>query len=206
MIRRIAIGSAAMAALVCTGSLRAHHSVSMFDLSTPVWVSGTVVRFEPVNPHAMIELEATTADGQLHRWRIEGPSGLRLDRIRRQNHMEGDDPLLREGDAIEVCGFALKAEFRRESSARGADGSLPPFVHGHILVMADRQMQSWGSYGRIEHCVRPDDPTQSWLDFLQSDALAREFWCRRRDPADAALTAAQALVDEIDSVMRSACR
>jgi hypothetical protein len=206
MIRRITIGAVAMTALACTGSLQAHHSVGMFDLSTPVWVNGTVVRFESVNPHAMIELEATTADGQLQRWRIEGPSGVRLDRIRRQNRMEGDDPLLREGDAIEVCGFAMKPEFRRESSATGADGSLPPFVHGHILVMADRQMQSWGSYGRIEHCVRPDDPTQSWLNFLRSDALAREFWCRRRDAADASSTVVQVLVDEIDALMRTACR
>ena len=38
MKQRMATYAAAITALACAGSLRAHHSSSMFDLSMPIWV------------------------------------------------------------------------------------------------------------------------------------------------------------------------
>jgi hypothetical protein len=51
---------AGVSAVAFAVSVQAHHSNGMFDLSTAIWVKGTVVRYEPVSPHAMIELEERT--------------------------------------------------------------------------------------------------------------------------------------------------
>lgn len=59
--------------LACVGSLQAHHSDRMIDGSTAVRLTGTVLRYEPINPHAMIFLAVATEDGQLRTWTIEGP-------------------------------------------------------------------------------------------------------------------------------------
>jgi hypothetical protein len=53
-----------LGALAFAAPIGAHHSISTVDITTPVWVKGTVVRYEIGNPHTMIELDATTADGQ----------------------------------------------------------------------------------------------------------------------------------------------
>jgi len=65
-------------ALTGVSALQAHHSNISIDASTPVWVEGTVVRYEIVNPHAMIELEEATSDGQVRRWTVQGPNLQRL--------------------------------------------------------------------------------------------------------------------------------
>ena len=126
MKQRIATWAATITALACASPLRAHHSISMFEISAPIWVKGTVVRYEA-------------------------------------------------GDVIEVCGFALKEEYSRPSA--DTDDARPRFVHGHVLVMPDGHMQSWGPYGKLDNCIRPDDQAQSWLDFLSADPLARGLWC-----------------------------
>jgi hypothetical protein len=42
--------------------------------------------------------------------------------------------------------------------------------------MPDGQMQLWGPYGKLENCVRPNDSTQLWLQFL-GNPMARDLWC-----------------------------
>ena len=98
MKRSMPAWAAAIAVLACTGPLRAHHSISAIDISTPVWVKGTVVLYEVVNPHVMIALEEKRADGQVQRWTVEGPNLGRLAR-----YGLGAD-FLKAGDVIEVCG------------------------------------------------------------------------------------------------------
>src|SRR5688572_11729888 len=94
---------AALVASTYAGSLAAHHSLRMIETSTPVWVKGAVVRYEIKNPHTVIELDETTADGQIVRWTIEGPIPGRVQRM----HVDAD--LLKRGDIIQVCGFRPKA-------------------------------------------------------------------------------------------------
>lgn len=55
--------TAGIVALIVAGTVAAHHSISMFEISTPVWVKGTVVSVEAINPHAIIVLEGSTSDG-----------------------------------------------------------------------------------------------------------------------------------------------
>jgi hypothetical protein len=119
--------------------LYAHHSNSMFDMSAHVWLTGTVVRYEPVNPHAIIELEVTE-DGRTSRWIVEGPNPSRLGRL----GVDGD--FARVGDVIEVCGFFGKDDVSRDSR-----------VHGHVVIRPDGKRWQWGPYGNLERCVNRDE-------------------------------------------------
>ena len=53
---RTAASLVALAALGCAGPLGAHHSISTVDITTPVWVKGTVVRYEIANPHTIARI------------------------------------------------------------------------------------------------------------------------------------------------------
>lgn len=52
----------------------------MFALLTPVWVKGTVVSYERMNPHSVLPLEETLENGQTIEWTVEGPSAFERDR------------------------------------------------------------------------------------------------------------------------------
>ena len=196
-MRTAAISTAAVAALVCAGPLGAHHSISTVDITTPVWVKGTVVRYEIGNPHTMIELDATSADGQVVRWTVDGPIPARAQR------MGVDGSLLTRGDVIEACGFHYKSQ-RVAHAETGAP--LPPFMHAHLLVLPDGRMQPWGPYGKLNNCVRPDDDSQSWVDFLNNDAIARAIWCDRSRTSAPTVAAAKPLAEEIDRRLATPCQ
>jgi hypothetical protein len=180
--------------LACTGSLQAHHNGSMFD-PAPIWVKGTVVRYEAVNPHATIVLEDPRADGQVQRWTIEGPHLGRIGQM-------GVQPKV--GDAIEVCGFALRESVSLRSSSPDPYGLSEQFVHGKALVMPDGHMESFGPYGKLDHCIRPGDSIQIWLDLLDTYPRARADWCNGLNFSIQS-TAPQAVVDEINRLMANPC-
>lgn len=194
--------TAAVAALACVESLLAHHSMRTIEVSTSVWVKGTVVRYEPISPHTLFELEERRTDGQLQRWTIEGPFPGRLSRILTLNGMRADEDFLKAGDVVEVCGFFPK---RSESTTATADRVPPPYVHGHLLVMPDGQMESWGPYGKLDNCIREGDRPPQWADFLNADPLAREFWCNVRRLVGVASTTPTGIVDEINRLLTESC-
>jgi len=196
-MRTAAISTAAVAALVCAGPLGAHHSISTVDITTPVWVKGTVVRYEIGNPHTMIELDATSADGQVVRWTVDGPIPARAQR------MGVDGSLLTRGDVIEACGFHYKSQ-RVAHAETGAP--LPPFMHAHLLVLPDGRMQPWGPYGKLNNCARPTDKVESWLDLLNNNAIARELWCYPQRANVPTIATAKPLADEIDRRLAAPCK
>ena len=186
-----ATATAAIAA-ICATPLLAHHSISTIDISTPVWVKGTVVRYEAVNPHTMIELDESTADGQVRRWTIEGPIPSRLDRYGL------DKDFLKAGDVIDVCGFAPKRS--------GAKPPSPRFVHGHLLVLQSGRMQLWGPYGKLDNCVRRADEAQAWADFLDMSPMARQMWCNEFTASfSLSPLSSKALVAEVDRLTTEPC-
>jgi hypothetical protein len=197
----------AFAALVWAGSLAAHHSVSMFDVSTPIWVKGTVVGFELINPHAMILLEETSEDGAISSLSIEGP-GIRP--VRRSFDPESD--LVQAGDVIEVCAFALKAEFATGRRPPDSDGYPRRFLHGHVLMMPDGQRRLFGSYGNLGECIRSDDEQRdAWLRFLNAgDTRLRNLWCGQRSAqrraANESTAESIAFVEEINGLLDNPCR
>lgn len=56
----------------------AHHSWPV-DSSNLVTVKGTVMEFKWENPHPMITLSVTTADGKNERWEVGGPAINRME-------------------------------------------------------------------------------------------------------------------------------
>jgi Family of unknown function (DUF6152) len=192
-----------IAALAVSGPLHAHHSISMFDLSDPLWVEGTVIRYEPIAPHAMFLLETRGADGQTQQWTIEGPFPGRLNRILEENGIAAGAAFLEPGDVVAVCGFDLREDLRANRPTQEPGGTR--FMHGHVLVMPDGHMQSWGPYGKTDNCIRPNDRTQAWRDFLNADPLARDLWCNSRVYVKTTTARPQAFVDAVDGLIDRPC-
>jgi hypothetical protein len=174
----------------------------MFVLTSPIWVQGTVVRFDRVNPHSIVTVEETTDDGQVYRWAVEGPDLRGLDR-------RGiDQDFLEAGDAVRFCAFPLRVA--RPPSA-GADVRLAQFVHGHILVTPDGQKSPWGSYGKLGECIRAggDGERQSWVDYVNSDPHIRDRLCGERSASwlatEASKAFVQAFVEEINGLLAKPC-
>lgn len=196
-MRKTARSTVALAALACAGPLVAHHSISTVDITTPVWVKGTVVRYELGSPHTMIELDEKTADGRTVRWTLDGPWPGRIQR------MHVDKTLMKPGDVVEVCGFHYKSQ-RQAHAETGAP--LPPIMHADLLVLPNGKMQPWGPYGKLNNCVRPDDDVQAWVDFLDNDAIARELWCHPTRKSVETVAAAKPLGEEIDRQLAVSCQ
>ena len=49
----------------------AHHSTAMYNMATPVTVTGVVKRFEWTNPHAFVFLEVKDDQGNMVEWEVE---------------------------------------------------------------------------------------------------------------------------------------
>lgn len=195
MNRAIAACALVMMTLAWVGALRAHHSVSMFDLGSPSWIKGMVTRYEPVNPHILIGLEARSADGRVQRWTMEGPSPSRLKRL----GVSGD--LVKPGDVLEVCAFSFKKEFEKQRQA-----GEPGFVHGHLLVMPDGRMRIWGSYGKLENCIRPGDQPSTWAAFVNADSSGHDAWCNSPGFATVPSLAPKRFVEEVNRRMSRPCQ
>src|SRR5688572_4038864 len=70
--------------LVLPVSASAHHRASLFETTVPIWVKGTVVRFNWGKPHTAIVVEQVQEDGTKIRWALEN-SG-RLDMLERMGY------------------------------------------------------------------------------------------------------------------------
>ena len=197
---KVGARAAAIAALACAGSAEAHHSGSMYD-PTPVWIKGTVVRFQGIEPHTVTTLEERSEGGEVRRWAVEGPPESALDRRRA---VEGPDQFLlgrggidedipKIGDVIEVCAFPYKStaelsrlfpgvDFSNRRRPLDSDGSPLQLVAGHVLVMPDGRKHLWEPHGVLGECIRStDNQRQSWLDFLNTSPGARQAWCEQRN-------------------------
>src|SRR5690606_13713452 len=140
-----------IAALALAGVTSAHHSQAMF-VDSPVWVTGVIVRYRPVDPHAMIELHELQAGGPARKWIIEGPRRGRLEQILQVNGGIRDDQLLKIGDRVSACGFPLRSDWNPDRMYPDWPPEKGRFVHSPLLVLPDGRMQSWGPYGRLDTC------------------------------------------------------
>ena len=59
------------------GPLAAHHAWPV-DRSKQVTVKGTVTSYTFDNPHVMIGLDVTAANGRVEKWQVGGPSTSRM--------------------------------------------------------------------------------------------------------------------------------
>lgn len=200
MMKKVAIGALALTSFAGTGSVLAHHSGYMFE-TTPIWMKGTVIRFERLNPHTVTTLEERGDDGQVRRWRVEGPGQWQLEL------MGIDEDVPKPGDVIEVCGFPYKAEYSNSRAAQDSDGTPRTSVAGHVLMTPNGRMQFWEPHGTIIACMRGSkEPRQSWLDFLDSSPRVRDAWCEQRGRSSVQQDAAlRTSLEELNRLMARPC-
>lgn len=209
---------AAALALVCAGSVQAHHSHLDYQ-TTPIWISGTVTRFELKNPHALTTLEGKSDNGQALVWTVEGPSLTELDRRK-----GSDEYLPKVGDTLAVCAYPyrpveeiasdprlvpyLDDSILRRLEATTTEGASPRLILGHMLVTTAGAMRVWEPYGTIGECMRSsNDQRQSWLERLNANPEARRFWCEQRGRAAVQSNAElKGFVEEINGALSEACK
>lgn len=185
----------AFAALACAPRLDAHHSSSLFDFARPRWIKGTVVSYVPGNPHTMIELEQRDDRGETQRSSIEGPILARLGRM----NLPAD--FLRAGDVIEICSFPYK----NEGAASGRNPTVLPALHGHVILLPNGRLQPWSPYGKLDNCIRATDSVEPWVEFVNTELMAHEYWCNSRTAPQAPSVAPPGFVDEINRRMSAPC-
>ena len=141
---------AVLVALVSAGSLLAHHSLTNYDTTKAVRVKGTIVQFQQINPHSFIFLDQKGTDGQTHRWAVEGPSILQL------NRSGFAKDVLKPGDVVEVCGYVPKEAviWQIAGADTGTNRPAGRLINAEVLLMPDGRQQNWGDYG-VHKCFAP---------------------------------------------------
>jgi len=184
--------------------------------TTPIWISGTVIRLELKNPHSIVTLEDRSQDGQVRLWAVEGPPQTEVDRT------SVDEPVPKVGGTIKVCAFPYRSaeEIARDERIRGGpdvstwlssrtiEGSSPRFVAGHVILMPGGEMKLWEIHGIMSECMRgADDKRQGWLDFLNANPRVRDLWCgQRRYEVVQSNASLREFVEEINSSLAAPCK
>jgi hypothetical protein len=94
---------AVLGLLSAAGPALAHHSTAMYDMASPVTVTGTVKRFEWTNPHAFIFIDVKDDKGNTVEWEIELMS---LNHLRSYGWMRDT---VKTGDQISCTGGRAKS-------------------------------------------------------------------------------------------------
>jgi hypothetical protein len=105
------------------GPALAHHSTAMYNMSSPVTVTGVVKRFEWTNPHAFIFLEVKDAKGNAVEWEVEMMS---------LNHLRGygwTRNTVKPGDVISCTGGSAKS-------------GAPSMISSYMKLADGRQIKS----------------------------------------------------------------
>ena len=92
-------GFVLLAAWVATAPSLAHHANSAFDRTQTISVSGTVTKWQFINPHAGIWLNVTDKEGEVREWSGEFQSIQDLYRLFRWNK-----DTFKPGDEITIIG------------------------------------------------------------------------------------------------------
>jgi len=95
--------ASAIAVLVFSTLLHAHHGASMFDMKNLITTKGIVTSFEWINPHAMIFADAKDDKAGVQEWAIETRGGPNL-----LTKAGWTKDTLRPGDQVTFIGHPAK--------------------------------------------------------------------------------------------------
>jgi hypothetical protein len=143
------------AALVCTGSLQAHHNSGMFETTTPIRVQGLIAEVRFANPHSYIFIDVVGSEGRRVRWAVENSGTVAMTRQR-----GFDEKSLQVGDPVEVCGYAPKRSYptAEELAERGSPRPEPWWGHwdkvmtGRLVILKGGANEDWSHYGPLDAC------------------------------------------------------
>jgi hypothetical protein len=129
--------------------LYAHHSVFVFDTSTPIVVKGLIAEVHFANPHSSIFIDVVGANGETVRWAVENSGTLAMTRQR-----GFDENSLQVGDPIEVCGYAPKQISNGDTPAATPAwwGKANKVITGRLLILKTGPGEHWSHYGPLEAC------------------------------------------------------
>ena len=82
----------------------AHHGGAAYDNSKTTTVTGTVTKFEFINPHVLIYIAVTKENGDVVEWSGELTSPNRLARMERGAAVKWSKDILQSGDEITLSG------------------------------------------------------------------------------------------------------
>ena len=211
MNKSVRMGAILPLLLAGVTAVQAHHSYLMYD-PTPLWVEGTVVGFDNINPHTITTIEGQAESGQLRRWAVEGPGRSQFGQLGITAAMPA------VGEVVGFCAFPYKsadelarlfpdADFSRARYLDTADAATPQFVWGHVMVTADGAKRAWNPHGVLSECIRSSgEPLQSWIDYINSRPQIRDNWCQQRGyPHIRSDQSLAELVDEIDALIDRPC-
>ena len=102
-MRKLAVGCTLLSMGLLIGTkLWAHHGPGAYDRSQAVTVTGSVTRFDFINPHVLIYVAVDSNDGSQEIWSGELTSPNRLARMGSGVRWHKD--LLKPGDVISLTG------------------------------------------------------------------------------------------------------
>src|SRR5205814_8922795 len=82
MRTKLAVVVAGVGVLLAAGPIGAHLAFSAaFDVTEPMKLQGTLVKWEMVNPHSWFHIDVKNPDGTIVNWMIEGGSPNQLIRL-----------------------------------------------------------------------------------------------------------------------------
>ncbi len=103
-MKKLALSLAMLiAVLVASTPILAHHGETNYDTEKLFTVKATVTKFEFINPHTQITLEAKNDKGEVETWVCEARSPAMLVR-----NGGWDKNTLKPGDVITAIGFRAK--------------------------------------------------------------------------------------------------
>jgi len=102
-MKRLPLWVALVGAAFGAAPVQAHHGQAAYDREKTISVSGTVTRFEFVNPHVLIHVAVPQADGKSVEWAGELTSPNRLARLA-LGDVKWHKDLLHPGDKITLTG------------------------------------------------------------------------------------------------------
>jgi hypothetical protein len=129
------IGLAACIAIAITTSVRGHHSFAAeFDGSKIQTITGSVVEFQWMNPHAYLIVDVTDAAGKTARWGVQSRnlSILKRQGLSKQTFKVGEQvtiELHHHHDPMKNVGFARyiqKADGTKYDVIPGSRGGIVP--------------------------------------------------------------------------------
>ena len=114
----------ALALIMISNPVSAHHGTTAFEMGKPTVVKGTVTKFEFINPHILIYVDAVGDKGEAEHWIAESSSNNHLSRGGyNKNSLKVGDQVIVTGHRAKNGAYTLELQCQ-ECSVSDAHGKV----------------------------------------------------------------------------------